>query len=170
MLISNTLKGKLNSQQSKNASWLVTTIKSTLKIPIHKFGKPIFSFKRTHEAAVRNSKIMTAFKGDLSASIGVHKDSPVNYRLEFRDTTALAQIFLHQEDKTNNINIIKHGSRYHLDPIKEETRKSDLDAMILKGYHKSYQPVLNTAALNKDTSKDIDHGWAFPITMNLYKA
>ena len=58
MLVANTLKGKLNSQQSTNALCLVTTIKKTLKIPIQKFEKPIFSFKRTHEAAVRNSKIL----------------------------------------------------------------------------------------------------------------
>ena len=88
MLIANTLKGKLNSQQSTNASWLVTTIKSTLKIPIQKFVKHIFSFKRTHKAAVINRKIMAAFKGDLGAAIAAHKDSPVNYGSEFRDTTA----------------------------------------------------------------------------------
>ena len=34
MLIANTLKGKLNSQQTTNASWLVTTIKAILKTPI----------------------------------------------------------------------------------------------------------------------------------------
>ena len=79
MLTANTLKGKLNSQQSTNASWLVTMIKSTLKIPIHKFGKTIFSFKRTHEAAVRNSKIMAAFKVDLGAAIAANKDRTVNY-------------------------------------------------------------------------------------------
>ena len=56
MLIANTLKVKLNSQQSTNPSWLVTTIKATLKTPINKFEKPIFSFKRTHEVAVRNRK------------------------------------------------------------------------------------------------------------------
>ena len=139
MLIANTLKGKLNSQQSTNASWPVTTIKSTLKIPIEKFGKPIFSFKRNHEAAVRNSKIMVAFKGDLGASIAAHKDSPVNYGSEFRDTMALEKLFLHHEDKTKIISIIKHRSRYHLDPIEEETRKSDLSAMLLRGNHKSSQ-------------------------------
>ena len=119
MLIANTLKVKLNSQQSTNASWVVTTIKATLKIPIQKFEKPIFSFKRTHEAAVRNIKILSAFKGDLGAAIAAHKDSPVNYESKFCNTTTLAQIFLHHEDKTRNINIIKHGSRYHLDPSKE---------------------------------------------------
>ena len=48
MLIANTLKGRLNSQHSTNVSWLVNTIKATLKITIQKFENPIFSFKRTH--------------------------------------------------------------------------------------------------------------------------
>ena len=90
---------------------------------------------------------------------------PPNYGSEFRDTTALAQLFLHHEDKTKIINIIKHRSRYHLDPIEEETRKSDLGAMILRGNHKSSQSVLNAAALNKAISKYIDHGWALPLTI-----
>ena len=37
MFIANTLKVKFNSQQSTNSSWIVTTIKATLKIPIQKF-------------------------------------------------------------------------------------------------------------------------------------
>ena len=122
MLIANTLKGKLNSQQSTNASWLVTTIKAILKIPIRKFEKPIFSFKRTHEAEVRNSKILAAFKGDLGAAISAHKDSPVNCGSEFCDTTSLAQLLLHHEDKAKIINIIKHRYRYHLDPGNKKIR------------------------------------------------
>ena len=89
MLIENTLKFKLNSQQSTNASWLVNTIESTLKPPIQKVENPILSFKRTHEAAVRNSKILAAFKGDLGAAIAAHKDNRVNYGSEFHNTTAL---------------------------------------------------------------------------------
>ena len=91
MLIANTLKGKLNSQQSTNTSWLVTTIKATLRTPIQQFENTIFLFRRTCEAAVRNGKILTAFKGKLGSAILAHKDSPVNYGSEFRDTTALAK-------------------------------------------------------------------------------
>ena len=58
MLIANTRKGKLNSQHKTNASWLVTTIKAILKTPIQKFENPIFSFRRTHEAAFQNNKIL----------------------------------------------------------------------------------------------------------------
>ena len=95
---------------------------------------------------------MAAFKSDLGAAIAANKDSPVDYGLEFRDTTALETLFLHHEDKTKIISIIKHGSRYHLDPIEEETRKSDLSAMILRRNHKSSQSVLNSGALNKAIS------------------
>ena len=63
-----------------------------LKIPIQKFENPIFSFKRTYEAAVRNSKILAASKGDLGAAIADHKDNPVNYVSKFHDTTALEKI------------------------------------------------------------------------------
>ena len=119
MLIANTIEGNLKSKQPMNASWLVTTIKATLKTPIQISRKPIFLFRRTHEAAVRSSKILAAFKGDLGAVIAAHKDRPVNYRSEFRDTTDLAKLFLHHKDKPNIINIIQQGSRYHLDPNKK---------------------------------------------------
>ena len=80
MFIANTLKGKLNSQHPTNASCMVTIIKATLKTLIQKFEKLIFSFRRTHEAAVRNSKILAAFKGGLGAEIAEHNEIPVNYR------------------------------------------------------------------------------------------
>ena len=99
LLIANTLKVKLNSQQSTNASWLVTTVKATLKIPIQKFENPIFLFRRTHKVAVRNSRILASFKCDLGAAIAPHKDMPVDYGSEFRNITALAKLFLHHEGR-----------------------------------------------------------------------
>ena len=73
MIITNTLKGKLNSQQNTNTSWIVTTIKAILKTPIKKFENLIFSFRITHETAIRNRKILASFKGDLVAAIASQK-------------------------------------------------------------------------------------------------
>ena len=61
MLVENTRKVKPDNQHTKNASWLVTTIKTILKTPIPKFENPIFLFKRTHEVAVRNIKICVTY-------------------------------------------------------------------------------------------------------------
>ena len=107
ILVANTLKVKLNSQQSTNASWLVTTIKGIPKTPIQKSEKPIFLFRRTHGAVVSNSKILVVFKGDLGAAIAAQKNSPGNYGSEFRDIASLAKLFLHHEDRTKIIDIIK---------------------------------------------------------------
>ena len=165
ILISNTLNGKMNSQQLTNASWPVTMIKATLKTPIHKFENPIFSFRRTHDAAVRNRKILAAFNVDLGAEIAAQKDSPVNYGSEFRNTADLTKLFFYHEYRAKIVNIIQQGSCYHLDPIEEETQKSDLDTMILRGVYKSYDSELNSYVLDRAIIKVIDHRWALPITI-----
>ena len=137
-----------------NASWIVTTIKAILKTPIQKVNKAILSFRRTHEAEVRNRKILAAFNSDLGAVIAAQKNIPVNYGSEFRDIVSLAKIFLHREDKNKIVNIIQEGYYYHLNPIEEETHKSDLYALILRVKRKSPHSVLNSAALDKSIIKE----------------
>ena len=65
--------------------------------------------------------------------------------------------------KTKIFNITQKGSRYHLDPIKEETRKLDLAAMIFRRNHKSSHSELKSTSLDKATGKEIDHGRALPL-------
>ena len=86
MHIENTLKGKLKSQHKTN--------KAILRTPNQKFENPIFLFRITYEAEIRNSKMLAAFKGDLCAAIVAQKDSPLNYGSEFHNTSALAKSFL----------------------------------------------------------------------------
>ena len=57
----------MDSQQKTNAPCIVTTIKAILKTPIQIFYNLVFLFRRTHEAAVRNKKIIVPFNGDLGA-------------------------------------------------------------------------------------------------------
>ena len=123
MLVANTIKGKLDSQQKTNSSWIVTKIKAILKMPIQKFENPVFLFRKAHEAAVRNKKILAAFNGDLGAAIAAQKYIPVNYGSEFQDTEALKKLFFHHEGRAKIIDIIQQESRYRLDPIEEETQK-----------------------------------------------
>ena len=117
-------------------------------------------FRITHEATDSNIKILATFKGDIGVAIAAQRDISVNYRSEFRDIASLAKIFLYHKEKTKIISIIQKGSRYHLDQIKEETQKSYLDVIILRRNHKSSHTVLNSTALYKAISKEIDHGWS----------
>ena len=136
-----------------------------LKTPTQKFEKSIFSFRRTHEEAVSNSKTFAAFKGDLCVAIAEQKDSSVNYGSEFHDILYLEKLLFYHKDKTNIINIIHKGYHYHLDPIKEEALKSYLDVMILRGNHKSSHSELNSDTLEKSIKKYIDYVWSLPLTI-----
>ena len=73
------------------------------------------------------AKYLRQLNGDLDTAIAAQKDSPVIYRSQFRDISSLAKLFLHHEDKTNIINIIQQGSRYHLDTIPTRT---DIDRKV----------------------------------------
>ena len=76
----------------------MTTIKGILKTQIQKFENPIFLFRRTHEVAVRNIKILAEFNDHLGAAIAAQKDIPVNYGSKLRDTAALENLFFYHED------------------------------------------------------------------------
>ena len=95
----------------------MTTIKAILKTPIQKLDKPIFLFRRTNEAEVRNIKILASFNGDLGASLAAQNNIPLNYESEFCNTAELTKLFYYHEDRVNIINIIQKGYRYHPDPI-----------------------------------------------------
>ena len=121
MLIANTLKSNLNSQKTTNVSWLVTMIKAILKTPIQKSENPIFLSRRPHEAAVRNSKILTENKMLLRRRNCGKKGQPCKLRIGILRHRVLSKKIFHREDKTKIINIIQQGSRCHLNAIPKRT-------------------------------------------------
>ena len=64
------------------------------------------------------------------------KGIPLDYGSEFWDITGIKNLFSHHEDKERIIDIIQKGLRYNLSPIEESKRKSDLEAMLLRGNQK----------------------------------
>ena len=65
--------------------------------------EPIFSLKRTNNAASRNIKILEAFNGNLCAAIAAQKNSPLNYRPELRNTADLERLLQYQDDQSTII-------------------------------------------------------------------
>ena len=57
------------------------------------------------------------------------------------------------------------GLYYHIDSIKDQTRKSIIDAIILRGDHKPSHSEINSSELYKDISKEVYHGWSLPPTI-----
>ena len=63
--MSNKPKGKLDQIQISNISWLVTTIKKILRIPIKYIRPLVFSFKRTLGAAQHKINILSYFNRNI---------------------------------------------------------------------------------------------------------
>ena len=61
--------------------------------------------------------------------------------------------------------IIQRGSKYQLITIEEVTRKSELDANILRRNHNSENTDFNAFTLEKSIDKEVQHGWALTLTI-----
>ena len=48
-------------------------------------------------------------------------------------------------------------------PKEEDTRKTELEAMILRVNHKSEMFTLNAAALYQEMDKEVQHGFSLPL-------
>ena len=93
------IKGKLDRTQNSKATCLTTTIKILIIKPVNKIGPPIFSFKRTQEAAQNNSQILAAFNVNLRAAIEAQKLIPLDYGSEFWDITIIKNLFRSRKEK-----------------------------------------------------------------------
>ena len=164
--MSKTLKGKIEIQQTLRASCLVTTTKQMIAVLTNKLRTPVFPLKQTQGASLNNRNTLAASNQDLGNAQKSRKVIPLDHGSELRDPTGIAKLFGHHEDKGkngHNSNI----SQYHLSPIEEATRKPDLYVMILKTNHKSSKLKLNSAALEKATGKEVQHGWVISLTIDL---
>ena len=59
---------------------------------------PLFSIKRTQEAAVHNVNILDAFNGNFGEVLEAQQGRPLHYGSEFRDLTVISNILYHHED------------------------------------------------------------------------
>ena len=121
----------------------MTTVKHLVRTPIINLNPSVFYFKCTRGEALHNRNSLAPFNGDLGDYMKAHQGIPLDCGSEFRDPTGIAKLFIHYEDKEKIIDIIQKVAPYHLLPIEEITRRSDLDAMILRGNHKSAKSNLN---------------------------
>ena len=77
---------------SSHGVWINTINTAILKTPVQKFEKAIFLFRRTHEAAVRENKILAAIKRWLRRSNCGTKGQRSNLRVVIPQHSVLSKI------------------------------------------------------------------------------
>ena len=87
---------------------------------------PIFSFKKTQEAALQNSNILNLFQVKMGETMRPQKRSLLDYGSEFRVIKRINRIFSHLEYKDKIVGIIPTGSHCNLYLIEKATRQYPL--------------------------------------------
>jgi hypothetical protein len=88
--------------------------------------------------------LMHKYNGSLAASLESQRDSTVGYGSEFRDEATLSHLFARHPNWNRMIEILRHGSKWPLEPLDEDKRQADVAEALAFGNHKgaSLQPKL----------------------------
>jgi len=123
-----------------------------------------FKFENNREAAKYNTKLIKHTDYDFEKCLNKQKGSMLSAGSEFRNIQKIRKLLQYHEDWPEIRDIISIGCDYQLQPeTDEETRLSDLQAMIARGNHKSAKK--HDATLVKAFTKEIQKGWLLPITV-----
>ena len=152
----------------KQNSWLVNTVKFCIAQQESEPNPHNIKFGNSKEAAETNSNNLKGFNYDFEKYINSQQNTILTPGSEFRSIKTLHKILGHHQNWDKIKQIISEGCDIPTVQSKtsEETRKSDLKAMIDRGNHKSTQDKDNAKALHKGYLKEIAHGWMIPISID----
>ena len=125
-------------------------------------------FKNTQDAAQANLKLLQKFNYDFEKLVASQNKTVLSPGSEFRSMKTLHKLLGNHQDWTKIKQIVYEGCDIPTNPItmEENTRKTDLSAMIKRGNHKSTTNNENSEALHKGYLKEIEHGWLIPISVD----
>ena len=155
------IKTNPNSPQSWLMGTIKTIIESTDKIMLpHKYN-----FMNNREAAKFNTKLLKRERYDLTKVLGKAKGTMMEPGSEFREKDKLEKLFQHHEHWKKMEAIISTGLDYPLTDLPDKVLKEDVIAMIARGNHKSATAPEVAPALLKNYTKEVEHGWMLPVTL-----
>ena len=125
---------------------------------------PEFRFELSHDAADHNAKALERYGFNLGVAIEANSSSPLGYGSKFRPVHVLEPLFDHHPNWNRLKSLLTVGSKWPLDELSVEMRRSDLAEALAFGNHKgaSSQPEL----LRQLIEKDITHGFGLVIPLS----
>ena len=125
---------------------------------------PEFQFELSCDAADHNAKALERYGFNLGAAIEANSSSPLGYGSEFRPVHILAPIFERHPNWNRLKTLLTVGSKWPLEQLSNEIRKSDLAEALTFGNHKgaTSKPEL----LRQLIEKDVIHGFGLVIPLS----
>jgi len=154
----------LKQKEKLSKPWLLHHLDMLCKSQEATPRNHLFQFENSRSAAKFNTKIIKHSDYDLQRCLNKQKDTILTPGSEFRNIKHIRKLLQYHEDWPEIRDIISKGCDYQLGPDPdEETRRSDLKAMLERGNHQSAKK--NMSVLQKSFTKEIKKGWLLPITV-----
>ena len=151
-----------------NKSKLVKIIRDILSTDEKPPKKSIFKFNNTEEAAIHNSKILSACEFDYEKVLSKQKGTTIYYGSEFRSISNLKKLFKFLKDWPRIENFLSERTDTSFVPVSDESLKNDCVKNMARGNHKSSSKSDKVAQfLNKTYSKQVRKGWMIPLTVDI---
>jgi hypothetical protein len=123
-------------------------------------------FQLTTKAAIENGRLLEDHKFDLASLINQYVDTTLGYGSEFRPMSQLEPLLGRHPHFGRLRKVLEEGMPYIFkEEITEEERKHELEAIILRGNHKSAED--EQEKVKELINKEVTHGFAIPIPLNL---
>lgn len=126
-----------------------------------------FRFEFSTEAAQHNGNVLAEHNFDLASAVLEDPDSHLQFGAEFRDVPQLEPIFQGHPLWPRMKQVLQFGARFPLRPLDPETQRSDLEAAIEFGNHKSARE--NNSEILKSLANEVERGWQLPIPIYVAK-
>jgi len=154
----------LKQKENLNSSWLLYHLAALCASKEETPQQHQFQFENSRKAAKFNTKLIKYTDYDVTKCIHKQKNTVLTPGSEFRSIEKIRKLLRYHEDWPEIRDIISKGCDYKLGPSPdEETRMTDLTAMLERGNHKSAKDNIKT--LNKAFTKEVEKGWLLPVTV-----
>jgi len=159
-----TMSKSLQQKENLHESWLLHQLATLCTTQEATPKQHLFQFDNSRSSAKFNTKLIKHSDYDLDKCLNKQKHTILSPGSEFRNIKHIKKLLQHHEDWKEIRDIISKGCDYQLGPdADEETRRSDLKAMLARGNHKS--AIKNIETLQKAFTKEVKKGWLLPVTI-----
>jgi hypothetical protein len=128
---------------------------------------PPVSFDLSKEAVLHNTELLSDSNLSMESLLMKHQDTTLGFGSEFRPLDQLELVLGQHPNFPFFADVLANGMSHHFtEELSDEQRRAEVDAMILRGDHKSVQQ--ESEAVRKLLEKDVLQGFSsLPVSPDI---
>jgi hypothetical protein len=147
-------------------AWLMEAVEEIAKTEAPAPKAPPVSFDLSEEAVLHNTELLSDSNLSMESLLMKHQDTTLGFGSKFRPLDQLELVLGQHPNFPFFADVLANGmSHCFTEELSDEQRRAGVNAMILRGNHKSVQQ--ESEAVRKLLEKDVLHGFSLPVSPDI---